>query len=229
MKNYKLLLAEDDSTLGYILKEYLEMNQFTVILARDGNEGWEKYTNHQVHLCILDVMMPKMDGFVLAKKIKESNKWMPILFLTAKSLKIDKLKGFHIGGDDYIIKPVDEEELLARIHVFLRRTYEDKKQDSFIQVADVRFNVTSKTLEISEASYNLTEKEAILLKYLFDYKNQLLSREIALKNIWEKNDYFNRRSMDVHISKLRKLLKKSKKVSISNVHGRGYRLTVIED
>lgn len=226
---YNLLLVEDDNTLGYILKEYLVMNDFNVMLARDGAEGLKIFTENQVHLCILDIMMPKIDGFELSKKIKETNQQVPFIFLTAKSLKVDKLKGFKIGADDYLVKPIDEEELLARINVILRRTYEHNKPNASNyekEIADFSFNPANKTLYIKDKTYTLTEKETALLKLLIDYQNRLLNRDVALKNIWQKNDYFNRRSMDVHISKLRKFLSQSERASIINIHGRGYMLEV---
>lgn len=219
----RILLVEDDPSLGYILKEYLQMNDFEVELAVNGKEGLNRVGEANFDVCILDVMMPEMDGFTLAEKIHEQFEELPFIFLTAKALKIDKLKGFKIGAEDYIVKPVDEEELIARINVVLRR---NKSQPvtvhEIIQVGQFSFDIKSRKLEKDGSIYVLTEKESNLLKLFAEQPGKLLSRDVILKELWGKNDYFNRRSMDVFISKLRKKLAEDTSIKITNVHGRGY-------
>jgi DNA-binding response OmpR family regulator len=223
MENKRILLVEDDETLGYVLQEYLEMNSFQVRWGKDGHEGWELFQTFPFDLCLLDVMMPKKDGFELAREIRQQNLNVPILFLTAKSMKIDKLKGFNLGGDDYVTKPVDEEELLLRIKAILRRssnTYLEERE--LYNCGKFTFNFRRRVLTLGDLSFDLTDKEAELLKMLTERKNQLLDRDETLKQLWGKNDYFNRRSMDVHISHLRKMLKADPQLKIVNVHGKGF-------
>lgn len=223
-----ILLVEDDETLGYILKEYLEMNEYEVLWAKDGSKGLNIFQQQRIDLCLLDIMMPEKDGFELAREIKTLDTLQPIIFLTAKSLKIDKLKGFHLGADDYINKPVDEEELLARIKAVLRRS---KKTDIGYTEEVFNFGYSSfipaqRKLQVQAQTHTVTEKEARLLIALLQNKDRLLDRNHTLKDIWGKNDYFNRRSMDVHISHLRKLLKADPFIEIANVHGKGFILKV---
>jgi len=225
MTNPKLLLVEDDSTLGYILKEYLEMKNFAVTWAKNGLEGLAKFREEQVDLCIVDVMMPEMDGFTMAERIRQQGSDVPLLFLTAKSLKVDVLKGFSLGADDYIIKPVEEEELVARINAILRRTEHPNEQQEIFEVGDYAFDSKNQKLTYNEEDKYLTEREAQLLRLLCLNKGNLLSRQYVLKNIWGKSDYFNRRSMDVFISKLRKYLSKDARIQITNVHGSGFILS----
>ncbi len=225
MTNPKLLLVEDDSTLGYILKEYLEMKNFTVTWAKNGLEGLAKFREEQVDLCIVDVMMPEMDGFTMAERIRQKGSDVPLLFLTAKSLKVDVLKGFSLGADDYIIKPVEEEELVARINAILRRVEHPSEQQEIFEVGDYAFDSKNQKLSYEGTDKYLTEREAQLLRLLCLNKGNLLSRQYVLKNIWGKSDYFNRRSMDVFISKLRKYLSKDGRIQITNVHGSGFILS----
>lgn len=223
-----ILLVEDDSNLGYILKEYLLVHEFDVHWAKDGLLGLEAFESSQFDLCILDVMMPKMDGFTLAEKIKKRSPDVPLIFLTAKALKIDKLKGFKVGADDYIIKPVDEEELIARINAIVKRSGMTRQKDLSVtyQIGDYSFDYPNQTLLIGEERQTITTKEAEILRQLCLRKGQILDRQTALKEIWGESDYFNRRSMDVFISKLRKYLSQDPNVKITNVHGKGF---VLED
>lgn len=221
----KILLVEDDSTLGYILREYLEMKDFSVTWAKNGIEGLEVFREQQVDLCIVDVMMPEMDGFTMVERIRQEGGNVPLLFLTAKSLKVDILKGFSLGADDYIVKPVDEEELVARIHAVLRRSESPNEQQEIFEVGDYAFDSKNQKLTYQGAEKYLTEREAQLLRLLCLNKGNLLSRQYVLKNIWGKSDYFNRRSMDVFISKLRKYLSKDERIQITNVHGSGFILS----
>lgn len=226
-----ILLVEDDETLGYILKEYLELNDYHIHWAKNGNQGIEIFKQQPVNLCLLDIMMPEKDGFEVAREIKSMDANQPVIFLTAKSLKIDKLKGFHLGADDYINKPVDEEELLARIKAVLRRSkrLQNGKETDVVEFGQSSFLPSQRLLKVNEESYTITEKEAQLLISLLQNKNSLLDRNQTLKNIWGKNDYFNRRSMDVHISHLRKLLKGDPTLEIANVHSKGFILKIREN
>jgi len=221
----KLLLVEDDSTLGYILKEYLEMKNFAVTWAKNGLEGLEKFREQQVDLCIVDVMMPEMDGFTMVERMRQQGSEVPLLFLTAKSLKVDVLKGFSLGADDYIVKPVEEEELVARINAILRRAEHPSEQQEIFEVGEYTFDSKNQKLTHNGADKYLTEREAQLLRLLCLNKGNLLPRQYVLKNIWGKSDYFNRRSMDVFISKLRKYLSKDERIQITNVHGSGFILS----
>ncbi|MEX2569175.1 MAG: response regulator transcription factor [Cyclobacteriaceae bacterium] len=223
----KILLAEDDPTLGYALKTYLEMHQFQVSWEKDGELGKEAFLKESFDLCILDIMMPKMDGFTLAGELKKVNHSIPIIFLTAKAMKIDKLQGFQKGADDYIIKPVDEEELIARIQAVLRRTQNQNSPQLIYKIGKLlRFDWESRRLVADNETIVLTEKEASLLRLLCEKKNQLLDRKVVLQELWGNVDYFNRRSMDVHMAKLRKYLKIDPEVNILNIHGKGY---ILED
>ena len=222
----KILLAEDDQTLGYALTTYLEMHGFSVTLQPDGIQARDAFTEQAFDLCILDVMMPKMDGFALASEIKKHNPGVPIIFLTARAMKIDKLQGFHKGADDYIIKPVDEEELIARIHAVLRRTSTKDHPQAVYEIGALKFDPKTRRLFFEDESLILTEKEASLLILLCEHKNQLLDRKEALEKIWGSIDYFNRRSMDVHLAKIRKYLSRDPHIKITNVHGKGF---ILED
>lgn len=222
----KILLVEDDQILGYALKTYLEMHNFNITWKEDGIQGKEIFLNEAFDLCVLDVMMPKMDGFQLAEEIKKEKPETPLIFLTARSMKIDKLQGFQKGADDYIVKPVDEEELIARIHAVLKRSQPQKENKANYTIGSFTFNWKIRRLNSKEDNYTLTEKEADLLRMLCESKNQLLDRKDILQNIWGNVDYFNRRSMDVHIAKLRKYLQNDLQIKIINVHGKGY---ILED
>lgn len=222
-----ILLVEDSQTLGYILSEYLEMNDFEVVWAKNGLEGLESFQNNRVDLCILDVMMPKQDGFSLAKQIKAIQPAVPLIFLTAKSLKTDKLKGFKLGADDYIVKPIDEELLVARVQAVLNRT-----QGNFVQqtkeiytIGFYSYDYEAQTLYWDNQQQKLSQREAEVLKMLCVNKNQVLRRDVALRQIWGANDYFTRRSMDVFISKLRKYLQQDSTIKITNIHGKGFILS----
>ena len=221
----RILLVEDNDTLGYVLKEYLEIKNFAVEWAQDGKAGFKCFRKNGYDLCILDIMLPEIDGFALAEKIKAADAAMPIIFLTAKSLKIDKLKGFNLGADDYVVKPVDEEELVARIRAVLNRTKKTEGDDAIFQIGHYTFDVANQKLFSTEVEQYLTEMEAQLLKLLCLSKGNLVGRQFMLKNIWGKSDYFTRRSMDVFISRLRKYLSGDPRIKITNIHGSGFILT----
>ncbi|MEQ9426238.1 MAG: response regulator transcription factor [Cyclobacteriaceae bacterium] len=223
----KILLVKDDESLGYILKEYLQMHDYTVIWAKDGVAGKNAFDHSNFGLCVLDVMMPHKDGFTLASEIRAVNDQVPIIFLTAKTLKVDKLKGFKIGCDDYIVKPVDEEELIARIRAIIRRNHTTAiPEDTFYQIGKFQFDAQNQSLNLDGTTHRLTEKETEILKLLCQKKGRLLDRKETLRNLWGENDYFTRRSMDVFITKLRKLLSSDPQVKIKNVHGKGF---ILED
>ena len=222
----KVLLVEDDHNLGIILKEYLDAKGYEATLCRDGEAGWATYQTSVFEFCIFDVMLPKLDGFSLAEKVREANKQIPIIFLTAKSLKEDTIHGLKIGADDYITKPFRMEELLLRMQAILRRTLPTatEQQPNILQVGKYIFHTDSQKLSIEGNEHKLTSKEADLLKMLVQYKNQILDRTIALKQIWGDDSYYNARSMDVYITKLRHHLKQDDKLQIINVHGQGFKL-----
>ncbi len=228
----RILLVEDDQNFGDVLRSYLEMHEYEVDLAQDGEEGLLKYNKGNYALCILDVMMPKKDGFTLAKEIREKDKDIPLIFLTAKSLKEDVLEGFKIGADDYITKPFNSEELLLRVQAILRRAgeKEDPKEDvKEFTLGDYHFNyplriLTFKNAEGETSKDNLSPKEAHLLRLFCIHKNNVLERSVALTKIWGEDNYFTARSMDVFVTKLRKYLKKDEKLEIVNIHGNGFRL-----
>jgi DNA-binding response OmpR family regulator len=224
----KILLVEDDPSLGFVIKDNLALKGFDVILCRDGEEGESVFSTQHFHLCILDVMLPKKDGFSLAKAIREKNKEIPILFLTAKSMMEDKLAGFQMGGDDYITKPFSLDELVYRIEVFLRRsnTTEPVAAEKIFQVGEFVFDPFNLTLKNRNTEKTLTQKEAEVLKLLFQNRDRVLKREEILKKVWGDDDYFMGRSMDVFISKLRKYLKEDPAIQIVNYHGVGFRLEV---
>jgi DNA-binding response OmpR family regulator len=231
MSQIKILLVEDDINLGQILGEYLTIKGYETRLCRDGEAGWQAYKNQDFDLCILDVMMPKMDGFTLAERIRKNDAKIPIIFLTAKSLKEDAIKGFNLGADDYIIKPFSMEELLLRLKAILRRTTRDDEEDegaSKYQIGEFFFDFDAQKLVREGKVKKLTSKEAALLKMLCQHKNQVLDRSKALKKIWLDDNYFNSRSMDVYITKLRKFLKDDKSIQIINVHGQGFKLIELE-
>lgn len=221
----KILLVEDDPNLGQILAEYLQLKGFDPILCVDGEEGLEMYRSNQFNLCLLDIMMPKKDGFTLAREIRAIDKDLPIIFLTAKTLKEDAIEGFRIGADDYITKPFSMEELLLRINAVLRRTSQSQgDEDKIFQIGNFTFNFNSQTLSSEGHDLKLTTKEAHLLKLLCQNKNSTLNRSAALKIIWGDDSYFNARSMDVYITKLRKYLKIDDTLNILTIHGEGFKL-----
>ena len=230
-ENVKLLLVEDDPSFGTVLKDYLQINDYDVTHAIDGEEGWSKFKNDKYNLVILDVMMPKKDGFTLAKEIKESDAETPIIFLTAKNMREDVLRGYKIGADDYITKPFDSEVLLYKIKAIIQRNgVNDERfnQDDF-EIANFKFNAKLRQLDINGNHYKLSPKENELLRMLCVYKNDLMPREIALNRIWNEDNYFTSRSMDVYIAKLRKYLKDDPDVEIVNIHGEGFRLVAEEN
>lgn len=219
-----VLLAEDDPNLGQILQSYLEAKGYPTRLCINGEEALNTYRNENFDFCILDVMMPIKDGFMVAEEIRKSNNTMPILFLTAKSMQEDKLKGFEVGGDDYLTKPFSMEELLARMSAIIRRVDKKEEETSIFQIGSYLFDNNLHTLEKDGKIQKLTSREADLLKMLCDHKNEVLDRSIALKKIWLDDSYFNARSMDVYIAKLRKYLKDDESVQLMNVHGIGFKL-----
>lgn len=230
MEKVKILLCEDDENLGMLLREYLQAKDFDVDLLPDGEAGYKSFVNGKYDLCILDVMMPKKDGFTLAQDIRKINGVVPIVFLTAKSLKEDVLEGFKIGADDYITKPFSMEELLFRIEAILRRlTGKKNKNGNEYKLGKFTFDTQKQVLTIGDKHTKLTTKESELLNMLAQNVNNILERNYALKTIWVEDNYFNARSMDVYITKLRKLLKDDKEVEIINIHGKGYKLIVPEN
>ncbi len=226
----RILLVEDDPNFGIVLKDYLSLNNFNVTLARNGMEGYEKFRKGAFDACILDVMMPFKDGFTLAKEIREDNAVIPIIFLTAKSLKEDVLKGYKSGADDYLNKPFDSEVLLVKLKTLLKRKSTGlvaNNQQIEFTIGDFLLNAKLRFLTYkNEAAIKLSPKENELLKMLALHLNDLMPRERALTQIWRDDNYFTSRSMDVYIAKLRKYLKKDPKVEILNIHGEGFRLVV---
>ncbi len=220
----KILLAEDDPNLGLLLADLLEREGYVVTLCKDGDEALLEYENKSFDLCLLDVMMPKKDGFEVAKSIRESNALIPIIFITAKSLKEDRLKGYGLGADDYITKPFDEEELLCKIQVIIRRIIKTEAADEIKTtfVGKYIFDFTNQSLLMDGKMKRMTEKESRVLKILSDKRNRVVKREELLKSIWGENDYFMGRSLDVFITKIRKYLKDDSSLSIENVFGVGF-------
>lgn len=226
----RILLAEDDENLGSLLQEYLQAKNYETDWVLNGEKAFRAFEKNHYDICILDVMMPVKDGFTLASDIRIIDKDMPIIFLTAKSMKEDVLEGFSRGADDYIAKPFSMEELIFRIEAILRRTKGGSdKQENCYKIGDFSFDSQKQTLTIGEESQKLTTKETDLLKLLCNNMNRILERNFALKAIWIDDNYFNARSMDVYITKLRKYLKSDPRVQIINVHGKGYKLVVEED
>tara|TARA_B110000114_G_scaffold153441_1_gene165714 strand:+ start:731 stop:1411 length:681 start_codon:yes stop_codon:yes gene_type:complete len=222
-KKIKIILAEDEASLGMIVKESLETRNFEVLLAKNGEEALQFYENSDPDILVLDVMMPKKDGFTVAKEVRQNNKTIPIIFLTAKSQIKDVLEGFEHGGNDYLKKPFSMKELIVRIHSLLDRV-DLKKNHEEIAIGNFIFNYTKQSLEIENSSELLTHREAELLFYLTENRNEILDRTFILKKLWGDNDFFSARSMDVFISKIRKKLKKDQSIQIVNVRGFGYKL-----
>jgi two-component system, OmpR family, response regulator len=224
----KLLLAEDDENLGLLLKEYLVAKGYDAILYPDGEAAYKGFMKEHFDICILDIMMPRKDGFSLAKDIRAVNTDIPIIFLTAKNLKDDVIEGFKLGADDYITKPFSMEELIFRIEAILRRTSSEAQSvpEPVFTLGRYTFDTRKQTLSDAEKTVKLTTKESDLLKLLCQNSNKVLERNYALKSIWIDDNYFNARSMDVYITKLRKHLKDEPSVEIINVHGKGYKLIV---
>jgi|TARA_B110000459_G_C16612527_1_gene496940 DNA-binding response OmpR family regulator len=228
MKNIKILLAEDDTNLGNLLCDYLKAKGYHTVLAANGEEAFNLFAKGIYNLCLLDVMMPIKDGFTVAKEIRKINDTIPIIFLTAKSMKEDALEGFEVGADDYITKPFSMEELLARITAVLRRSSDslEKQEQTEFAIGEYTFDYTKRVLLYNEEPQKLTSKENDLLRLLCLNEGKVLERTYALKAIWEDDTYFNARSMDVYIAKLRKHLKRDEAIEIMNVHGRGFRFLV---
>ena len=224
-KEIKVLLVEDDSNLGSITSDYLKAKGFNCSWEINGELGYREFVKNQYDIVIMDVMMPIKDGFSTAKDIRGIDKNVPIIFLTAKSMKEDTLKGFEIGADDYITKPFNMEELTARISAILKRvSSETESHFDDIKIGKLTFNPKMQILSKDDFSVNLTTKESDLLILLYKNKNDILERDHALKAIWGDDNYFNGRSMDVYIAKLRKYLKHDEQIQIINVHGRGFKL-----
>jgi len=227
-KKYKILLCEDDSNLGLVLKNFLELNDYEVTLERDGRLGLGAFQREKFDLCLLDVMMPNVDGFTLAEEIRDIDPDVPLFFLSAKTLKEDILQGYRLGADDYITKPFDSDVLMHKIKAIIKRNEEDHKVTDNLEfeLGAYHFNPKLRELKVKDATQVLSPKENELLKMLAEYKNDLLTREKALKKIWGSDTYFNGRSMDVYIAKLRKYLKEDSTIEIVNIHGNGFRLVV---
>jgi DNA-binding response OmpR family regulator len=230
MVKANILLVEDDENLGFVIQDNLNIAGYNVTWVKDGQSGFEAFCQDKFDLCILDVMLPKKDGFQLGHEIKALRENIPLIFLTAKSLDPDKVQGFKIGADDYITKPFNMELLALRINALLKRyfssesnTLEDK---DLFQIGNYSFHYKNQELRIAEENKHLTKKEAEILRLLCLNQNQLLTRDLALKVIWGENDYFKGRSMDVFITKLRKYLREDKRIEIINIHGTGFKLKI---
>jgi len=226
-KPVKILVAEDDANLSLLLCDYLKLLGYETTCARDGKEGWMVFQQGVFDMCILDVMMPRMDGFSLAEQIRKKNSYIPIIFLTARGLNEDRIRGFKAGCDDYVTKPFNSEELGLRIEAILKRCGIIKEEEKY-DIGIYKFDAVNMLLTSPFGTQSLTPKESSLMRLLCRNKNQLLSREKALKEIWGDENYFVGRSMDVFIARLRKYIKDDNTVSITNVHGTGFRLEVVE-
>lgn len=222
----KILLVEDDPTLGFVIKDNLEMNNYNVDLCEDGEQALKAFENERFELCILDIMLPKLDGFGLAKKIRKYNKEIPIIFLSAKSLNEDKITGFKIGADDYITKPFSMEELICRMEVFLKRASPVSDTPKVWEIGEYIFDSAGIALKHGDRSFQLTRRESELLRFLCENRETVTKREDILLKVWGDDDYFKGRSLDVFISKLRKYLSEDKNVDIINFHGVGFKLEV---
>lgn len=223
-KKVKVLLAEDDLSLGYVIKDNLQDAGYEVVLCPDGQTAIEKFDKTQYDICLLDVMMPNKDGFTVARKIRQLSDMVPILFLTAKSMEEDKVKGFLTGADDYITKPFSMQELLLRMEVFIRRTrklHADSIQE--YSIGQMKFSYTDLKLRTQTDTFTLTQKEADLLKFLCEHANHILKRDEVLLNVWGKDDYFLGRSMDVFMTKLRKYFRTDPNIVLETIHGVGFR------
>lgn len=226
MSKVSILLVEDDENLAFVIKDNLRLNGYEIVHKADGQQAIEAFENHQFDLCLLDVMLPKIDGFELSKNIRRQDKNIPILFLTAKSMQEDKLEGFKSGGDDYITKPFSMEELIFRIEVFLKRNRANSDQRQLFEIGELTFQYNELCLTHNENDKHLTQKEADVLRCLCLHANKVIKREEILKEVWGDDDYFLGRSLDVFISKLRKYLSADPAVSIVNRHGIGFELVI---
>jgi len=228
MNKIRVLLAEDDVNLGSLLEQYLSAKGYETDLYVDGEKASNGFSSKEYDICILDVMMPKKDGFEVAQEIKSVKPQIPVIFLTAKALKDDVLEGFKIGADDYITKPFNMEELLLRIEAILRRSGNMTQNKNEYQIGNLHFDVNQQILTNGDVTTKLTTKESELLKLLCENLNNVLDRNYALKQIWKDDNYFNARSMDVYITKLRKHLHADPRLQIINSHGKGYKLVITE-
>ncbi len=219
----QILLVEDDSSLGFVVKDALEDKGFEVTLATDGQVGWQQFSKNFYDLCLIDVMMPVKDGFTLAQQIRRKNDYIPIIFLTAKSMQEDKIAGLKAGADDYITKPFSMEELLLRIDVFLKRTVGSDTDETKFQLGTSEFDYENLTIQGEKIDTRLTQKEADLLRFFCLNANKVVKREEVLTKVWGKDDYFLGRSMDVFITKIRKYLKQEEDIEIQTIHGVGFR------
>lgn len=222
----RILYVEDDETLSFVTKDNLEIHGYVVHHCLDGETAIESFFKDSYDLCILDVMLPKMDGFAVAEKIRSTDPNVPILFLTAKSMKEDRIQGLKLGADDYITKPFSIEELILKIEVFLRRKYVSVSINDQYKVGNYNFDYRNLVLSLEGDSRNLTQKEADLLKMLLDHKNNVVKRSVILEKLWGEDDYFLGRSMDVFISRLRKYLSGDPKIKLDNIHGVGFKLVI---
>lgn len=229
MKGKKILLAEDDANFGLVLRDFLELQDFEVTWVTDGAAALEAFHPQTFDLCLLDVMMPRLDGFSVAKNIRAEDKTQPIIFLTARAMKEDMLKGYQIGADDYITKPFDSELLHYKINAVLQRSKKEPERapvETEVTIGRYKFHPRFRTLDLGGEKRMLSPKEAALLHVLYTYKNDLLPRSIALQKVWNDDNYFTGRSMDVYVAKLRKYLKSDPLIEIVNIHGEGFRLVV---
>lgn len=227
MSNFKILYTEDDETLAFLTKDNLEQNNYDVTHCPDGKSGLENFKNEDYDICIFDIMMPKMDGFELASEIRKLNTDIPIIFLSAKTLKEDRIKGLRLGADDYLVKPFSIEELMLKIEVFLKRSQKkNKTENSVYEIGKYQFDTKNFILFNTDEKIGLTQREAELLKLFLDNKNAVLKREQILTALWGTDDYFMGRSLDVFISRLRKILANEKGISIENLHGIGFRFVM---
>lgn len=226
-KQLHIFLVEDDLSFGAVLKSYLELNEYQVTWIDDGKNAVEAFRKDKYQICILDVMLPNVDGFTIGTEIRKADKDIPMVFLTAKTLKEDILKGYNIGADDYITKPFDTEVLLCKIQAIVKRqSVQEYKEDVNYDIGSYRFDSRLRTITRDGTTQKLSPKESDLLKLLCQNKNELLSRETALRKIWGEDGYFTARSMDVFVTKLRKFLKDDKDIEIRNIHGSGFILEV---
>ncbi len=222
-----IFYVEDDEVLAYLTKDNLSLNGYKVHHYLDGKSALKNFSGTEHDICIVDVMLPEMDGYTLAEKIREKNKEIPIVFLTAKSLKEDRIKGLQLGADDYITKPFSIEELILKIEVFLKRKYiHSDTVSSVINIGEYVFDHDNLMLKIDDSEKSLTQKEGDLLKLFTEYENKIVKRNVILERLWGENDYFHGRSMDVFISRLRKYLKQDPSIKIENVHGVGFRFII---
>ena len=230
MEKQRILLCEDEESLGMLLREYLQAKGYDAELYLDGESGYKAFVKSHFDMCLLDVMMPRMDGFSLAREIRIINQDVPIIFLTAKNLKDDILEGFKLGADDYLTKPFSMDELVYRMEAIMRRVRgKNQKVQTVYQIGKFTFDTQRQILSFGDEQTKLTTKESELLALLCSHSNEVLERELALKTIWIDDNYFNARSMDVYITKLRKHLRADDRIEINNVHGKGYRLIVPEE